>query len=305
MSEKVVVATDGGVAGRAALDWVIDRGRRVPLKIEVVTVEEPDWLSLGGTPSDYHRGYLNALADADAYLAHRHGISFVSTALLSGRPAAEIAGAAQFADLLVIGSRMTPGALCAPHSTLALGLAAHTSTRLVVVPADWKSRTGHIVVGVTDDEESMGAVRNAAREAALTGRALMVVHAWSLPAPFSIVDALLKTTYPRLEAIHRRVLDDAVSEARRFAPRIDISQRLKFGKSTEVLMVAAQGAGALFLGAHAKGVVGDLLRGSVSRGMIMAAPCPIVVVPTGYEPQNIPTLVDHTSARGKREEYVK
>ena len=206
--ERVVVASDGGAASRAALDWVIDRARRIPLDVEVVTVEETDWLPLGANESDYRRKYLNALAEADSYLAHRDGISLVATTLLSGQPAAQLADAARRADLLVIGSRRMRGPIGPLHSALAVRLAAQTSVRLAVVPAGWKSRSGHVVVGVTADEASMEAVRAAAIEAELTGRTLMVVHAWSLPAPFSFVDALLKTTYPTLEALHRRVLDD-------------------------------------------------------------------------------------------------
>jgi nucleotide-binding universal stress UspA family protein len=286
LPEKIVVACDGGPASRAALDWVIDRALRTPSEVEVVTVEETDWLPLGADESLYRPAYGAVLSDAETHLANRHGISFVTTTLLSGKPAEELADASVFADALVIGSPRVSATVGALHGTLALRLATQTSCHLVVVPADWKPGSGPIVVGAGDDEARDGAVEDAADEAHRTGRDLLVVHAWSLPAPFSVLDALLKTTYPTLEAIHERILDAAVARARARSPLGEIFKLLRFGRPAEVLATVALNATGLFVQSHQRGVVGELMLGSVSHDVIMSAPCPITVVPRRAEPRS-------------------
>jgi nucleotide-binding universal stress UspA family protein len=283
MPEKIVVASDGGAASRAALDWVIDRALRIPAEVEVVTVEETDWLPFGADPSEFRNAYADVLTDAASHLAHRHGIPFVTTTLLSGNPAQELADASAYADLLVLGSQPVGAAAGAVHRTLALRLAARTACRLVIVPADWQPPSGQLVVGVGNDAAPDGAVEDAADEARRTGRALLVVHAWSLPAPFSILDAVLKTTYPTLEAFHQRTLDAAVARARARAPRSQISELLMFGPPAEVLLRSARTAAGLFVQSHHGGAVGEFILGSVSHDVIMAAPCPITVVPNRAE----------------------
>jgi nucleotide-binding universal stress UspA family protein len=280
MMENVVVATDGGSAGRAALDWTIDRALRSPIEVEVVAVEETDWLPLGADEQQYRRKYVEVLTAAEKHLANRHGISRVTTNLLSGRPANELTDVSQHADALVIGSNRTNAAVGALHGTLALRLAARTVCRLVVVPSDWEPHPGLIVVGVDDDESSIAAVDAAATEAHRNTSDLLLVHAWSIAAPFSILDAFLKTSYPSLEALHQQRLDSMVARAAEIAPHSHITQLLKFGSADDVLADASRGAQVLFVGSHHRGVLRDLVLGSVSHDVLMAALCPVVVVPT-------------------------
>jgi nucleotide-binding universal stress UspA family protein len=277
--ERVVVASDGGAASHTALDWVVDRGSRTPVEVEVVTVEETEWLPVGADEAEYRRKYQDILNDAAKRLANHPGISLVARTLLAGRPAEELAKVARLADELVIGSTLTRDAVGAVRGTLALHLAPRTPCRLTVVPQDWKPRSGRIVVGVEDDESSSTAVEEAASEAHRTGRPLALVHAWSLPAPFSIVEALLKTSYPTLEAVHQELLDVATARARKIAPATEISQLLKFGPPTEVLLEAAEDASLLVVGSHSRGMIGSLILGSVSHAALAAARCPVAVVP--------------------------
>jgi nucleotide-binding universal stress UspA family protein len=278
-AERIVVASDGGAASHTALDWVVDRGSRSPIEVEVVTVEETEWLPVGGDESEFRRKYIDILDEAGKHLANRPGVSLVAKTMLSGRPAEELAKVARLADELVIGSKLTGAAVGARRGTLALHLAPRTPCRLTVVPQNWAPRGGPIVVGVEDDESSTTAIEEAATEADRTGRALVLVHAWSLPAPFSIVEGLLNTTYPTLEAVHQQILDVAIARGKLIAPRSEISQVLKFGPPTEVLLEAAEHASLLVVGSHGRGMIGSLILGSVSHRALVAAPCPVAVVP--------------------------
>jgi nucleotide-binding universal stress UspA family protein len=279
MMENIVVATDGGSAGRAALDWTIDRALRSPIEVEIVAVEETDWLPLGADEQKYRRKFADVLTTAEKHLANRHGISRVTTNLLSGRAANALTDTSQHADALVIGSNRTNAAVGAVHGTLALRLAARTLCQLVVVPSDWEPHPGLIVVGVDDDESSIAAVEAAAHEAQRNTSDLLLVHAWSLAAPFSLLDGLLTTSYPSLEALHRQRLEQMVARAAEITPRSHISQLLKFGSAEAVLADASDGAQVLFVGTHRRGVLRDLILGSVSHDVLRAAQCPVIVVP--------------------------
>ncbi len=93
MTERIVVATDGGAASHASLDWVIDRALTAPCEVELVTVEDLNWLPVAADRSEYIRQYHEVLESAAQYLSGRPGISFIATRLLAGDPAEEIADA--------------------------------------------------------------------------------------------------------------------------------------------------------------------------------------------------------------------
>jgi nucleotide-binding universal stress UspA family protein len=261
------------------MDWVINRALRAPVDVEVVTVEELDWLPLGADESEYRRKYKNVLASAEQRFAHRRGISFLSTMLLAGEPTDEIVDAAVHADWLVVGSTRRSGDTGALHGTLALRVAARTASRLTVVPAGWEPRSGSVVVGIDVDGSSDAALEVAVGEALRMACDLVLVHAWSLPAPFSILDGLLKTTYPTLEALHRRALEQATKQANALAPRLEITSILRFGSPATVLGEVARDQALLVVGRHHYGRLEYRFLGSVGHDVLLAGPAPIMVVP--------------------------
>lgn len=62
---------------------------------------------------------------------------------------------------------------------------------------------------------------------------------------------------------------------------IDTKSMLVRGPTVEALlaMAAKQGSDLIVVGTHGRGMVAEMLLGSVSQGLIRAAPCPITVVP--------------------------
>ena len=64
-------------------------------------------------------------------------------------------------------------------------------------------------------------------------------------------------------------------------PGVDVTALLVQGPTVETLLNEAdkQGADLIVVGSHGRGVVGEMLLGSVSKGLIRAGKCPVTVVP--------------------------
>jgi nucleotide-binding universal stress UspA family protein len=270
------------------MDWVIARAMDIPVEVEVVTVEELEWLPVGADESVYQREYRDVLGRAKDYLSHRTGIPTVATRLLAGDPAEEIADAAVLAGSLVIGSARRSDDRGALHGTLALRIAARTAARLTVVPSGWVPRPGGIVVGISEDDSSGVALVAATDEAVRTSRTLVLVHAWSLPAPFSIVEGMLKAEYPTLEALHRGVLEQAIAKVNASAVVPEIRTELKFGQPAAVLADIARDEALLVVGTHRYGRIRQLFLGSVGHDVLLSAAAPVMVVPNFAPPGDGP-----------------
>jgi nucleotide-binding universal stress UspA family protein len=133
-----------------------------------------------------------------------------------------------------------------------------------------------IVVGVDGSECSELALRWAINEARASDRTLLLVHVWhwrtdALASPMSLVGA------PDARKAGRHLLDRAAAQARRHG--IAVSTRLLEGVAPTTLAKAADGAAMLVVGSHGHRGVTKVLFGSVSRGCIQHARCPVVVIP--------------------------
>ena len=62
---------------------------------------------------------------------------------------------------------------------------------------------------------------------------------------------------------------------------VDVTAMLVQGPTVETLLKEAdrQGADLIVVGSHGRGMVGEMLMGSVSKGLIRAGQCPVTVVP--------------------------
>jgi len=133
-----------------------------------------------------------------------------------------------------------------------------------------------IVVGIDGSECSEQALRWAINEARLSNRPLLLVHVWhwrtdAVASPMSLVG-----TSDARQAGHH-LLARAAAQARRRG--VIAATRLLEGAAPTTLAGAADGAAMLVVGSHGHRGMGKLLFGSVSRGCIQHARCPVVVMP--------------------------
>jgi nucleotide-binding universal stress UspA family protein len=133
-----------------------------------------------------------------------------------------------------------------------------------------------IVVGIDGSECSEQALQWAINEAHTSDRTLVLVHVWhwrndALASPMSLVGA------PDARKAGRHLLDRAAAQARRHG--VPVTTRLLEGAAPITLAKAAEGAAMLVVGSHGHRGMTKVLFGSVSRGCIQHARCPVVVMP--------------------------
>jgi nucleotide-binding universal stress UspA family protein len=134
-----------------------------------------------------------------------------------------------------------------------------------------------IVVGIDGSDCSERALRWAIAEAEASDRTLLLVHVWhwqtdAVASPLSLVG----TSDARKAGRH--LLDRAAAEARRHG--VLVSTRLLEGAAPTTLANAADGAAMLVVGSHGHRGMTKVLFGSVSRGCIQHARCPVLVMPS-------------------------
>lgn len=136
-----------------------------------------------------------------------------------------------------------------------------------------------VVVGVDGSADSHRAVAWAAREAALRGLPLRVVHvfAWPLvdvplgPSDYGPPDGAFSN-----EA--KRYVDDAVAHATATAPDVTVSGEVITGTPVPTLVTESRHASVVVVGHRGLGGFSGLLIGSVGVGVAAHAACPVVVV---------------------------
>ncbi len=134
--------------------------------------------------------------------------------------------------------------------------------------------TRAITAGVDGSPESLAAASWAAREAALRGLPLRLVHAW-LWQPLDV--PLVQDR----EAEARRaqaVLDEAEAEVRRLHPDVLVTTGILSDTPVPALLEAAEQAEMLVLGSRGHGAVLGFLLGSYGQQVIAASKRPVVSV---------------------------
>ncbi|WP_308290085.1 universal stress protein [Streptomyces cylindrosporus] len=260
----IVVGIASGPTHHPALAWGADEAARrgVPLRL----------VHALATPDDGRGAAAHTLRDAVGFALARHPRLEVSTVLAAGDPVRLLRDQARTAAAVAIGS-----------ASLALPVMARTHCPVVVVgdaPGAGGRRPYFVVgvdVGVDGSRHSVAAVDHAFEAAARHGARLRVVYVWHTPL-LGVLDerAALREG--------RRLLAETV-EARRVAhPEVDARHEVVRGRPARVLAQESAHALGLVVGIRGHGGVTGLLLGSVVRGVLRRARCPVVAVPRPGEP---------------------
>ncbi len=146
---------------------------------------------------------------------------------------------------------------------------------------------GPVVVGVDGSESSLTAVETAAREAALRGVGLRLVHAFGWPSVH--VPPRVPPWTPASAGV-RELIDGTLGEAERrahtAAPHVEIAREVVVGEPLMVLELETRTASLAVVGSRGLSRFGSLLLGSTAAHLAAHAQCPVLVVrgrpdPTG------------------------
>ncbi|MER7572589.1 universal stress protein [Streptomyces sp. NPDC126514] len=134
---------------------------------------------------------------------------------------------------------------------------------------------GPVVVGVDGSEPSLTAVGVAAREAAVRGVALRLVHAFGGPS-------VHVPPWSQASAGVRELVDGTLAEAERrartAAPHLEISREVVVGEPVMVLEIETRTASLAVVGSRGLTRFGSLLLGSTAAHLAAHAGCPVLVV---------------------------
>ncbi|MFF2779567.1 universal stress protein [Streptomyces sp. NPDC058052] len=276
---ELVVGIDPVREGHLALAWAADEARRRGLGLRLVVAVPPphDPRHAGDTPRHQalaRRGE-DALRAAADWARERQPDVPLASALADGHPARVMAGLSQEAAMVVLGSRhlsrteefLSAGSLVVPVTAQArcpvvvVGDAEHTTQD----PA-------YLVVGVDGSECSRAALAFAFEEADLRRCALRAVAVWQPPV-FSL------RTGDTLFHAERRLLSEATAGWAEKYPDVRLTHDVLIGSPVELLAEAAEHALAVVVGRRGRGGYSGMRVGSVVRGLLHRAHCPVVTVP--------------------------
>lgn len=132
-----------------------------------------------------------------------------------------------------------------------------------------------IVVGVDGSQQSVEALRWAARMAPVLGGGIRAVGAWEYPPEYAGYVPLGSDNF---EEITQKRVDKAVHEAFGDDVPAGLSTSVVFGHPSKVLVHESEDASMLVVGRRGHGGFRGLLLGSVSSACVSHASCPVLVI---------------------------
>ncbi|MFF5313315.1 universal stress protein [Streptomyces massasporeus] len=288
MELPLVVGVDGSDSSLEAVDWAVDEAARLGLALRLVHASL--WERYEGRRPSFStdRPAEEVLAEhIAASCAERARLRNpevkVSSEVLPDDAVSALLRAAHESFALVTGSRGRGEISGVLLGSVSLTVAARAVCPVVVVRGGQRNRRssmGRVVVGVGDATEGSAAVRFALREAEARGSALHAVRAWRRPAhehadhPL-VVDDASGAQEERAFAL----LTDALRDAVREYPHVDVHRQAVEGPAHKVLLAASAEADLVVVGALRRHGHFGLQLGRVAHALLHHAGCPVAVVP--------------------------
>ncbi|MEU0680212.1 MULTISPECIES: universal stress protein [Streptomyces] len=287
MELPLVVGVDGSDPSLAALDWAVEEAARHELPLRLVHASL--WERYEGRVPSFARerpaGDVLAqhiVASALERARLRRPEVKVSGDVLPEDPVSALLSAGHEAWSLVVGSRGRGELAGLTLGSVGLGVAARATCPVVVVRGGERNRQGvfgRVVVGVGDLPHCLETVRFAFREAAVGGSALHAVRAWRRPAPGHEGP---RTAADGMSAHEERAsanLDEALLQAVREHPDVDVTRTPVEGPPRQVLLEASADADLVVVGTMRRHGRHGLQLGRVAHTLLHHAECPVAVVP--------------------------
>jgi len=277
----IIVGVDGSVTARAAVEWAVNDAFRMREPLRIVHAVDRSPYQVGrfpnaALPDTLLREGQRILREALALAHERQPDVEVTTRDIEGAPVEVLREQAEDTTEIVLGSRGLGGFAGALLGSVSTQVAGHVHGPVVVVRGDHQPVRGEIVVGVDDSPECEPALAYAFRQAKLRGSTLRVVHAWQLPvhafAPGAPYDM------DEIRTAQHQVVRDRLETFRKDYPQVTVVEDVQPAQPVEALTDASARADLLVVGSHGHGAAGALLLGSVSRGVLHHARCPVAVV---------------------------
>jgi len=284
----VVVGVDGSEPAAAALDWAV---RQAALEDRQLTVVHA--CGVPGVMQDFEdivaneRGLRSvgrsiareAVADArleDSTVA-------VDSIVTMGHPETVLLEASETADMLVVGARGRGTVASALLGSVSATLARESHSPVVVVRSFDEATDRYerpVVVGVDGTPVSSAAVEFAFRMASLRQAPLTLLHAtWDLrEQAASVIDVRTYRDKVNLSEEEERLVAETVAGLCEKYPDVTVTETYRRGDPVRQLVEASRDAALVVVGSRGRRLLATTLLGSVSRGVVERAYCPVAVV---------------------------
>ncbi|MGW0196538.1 universal stress protein [Nonomuraea sp. NPDC003201] len=277
----IIVGADGSENSRAALEWAADDAyrMRVPLRIVHAMDRSPYQIRkypIDALPDALRREGQRILREAEVLVCARQLTIEVTTEDLEGTPAEVLREQAKDATEVVVGSRGLGGFTGALLGSVSMHVAGHVPCPVVVVRGERRPVCQEVVVGVDDSPACEPALAYAFEQANLRGSALRLVHAWQLPVHAFAPE--ISYDMDEIRTAQHQVVRERVKILSADHPEVKVVEDVQSAHPVEALTDASERADLLVVGSHGRGALGSMLLGSVSRGVLHHAHCPVAVV---------------------------
>jgi nucleotide-binding universal stress UspA family protein len=153
-----------------------------------------------------------------------------------------------------------------------------------------------IIVGVDGSPASRVAVDWAARDAALRGADLKLVHVLVPPAVMAFPEVPMPPGFMEWQDEEgRRLLDSAVKTVEEAGAQVEVSTEMVSGSAVPVLADLSSSAQMIVVGCRGHGALARGLLGSISTGLAHHAHCPVAIIhdedPLMAHPSKAPVVV--------------
>jgi len=284
--QRVLVATDGSDASRAALKlarWMEQSGAWAPEVLTVLQPAPPGTAELVLVPTpEIQQLVTEGLLERITAQVRRHGSRAWKLTVEFGRAAPNIATAARERDVSMIVMGL------GRHGRLARIFGAETVARvarqatvpvLAVDPgASGAPKTA--LVAVDFGASSVNAAREALRLIERPGRLHLLHVRWAFEGS-TVRDATWERTYADgVELGFTRLIAELGEQ-----PGVRITSEYRLGGVVETVLAVAKGIGAQVIaaGSHNQTVLDRILIGSTPANLLRAAPCSLLVVPPSVD----------------------
>ncbi len=275
LSKPVIAGTDGSPESMRAVEWAAREATTHGRSLRIVAVPtlpprmSPNPATRQTVASVIQQAMTRALAAAAIRAAECEPGLAIETQLLAGSPATALTDCAQYASMLVVGSRGAGGFSAMILGSVSRYVATHATCPVVVAREETMAAHREVVAGVRDPAQSAAALGFAFEEAALRKARLVALHAWS-PA-FGGSGESQAEEEARMEAL--------LAPWQEKYPDVEARYEVVHAHPGRVLAGASARADLVVLGRHAPGEPHVPGVGSVTHSVLAHAHGPVVSVP--------------------------
>ncbi|MFF8268470.1 universal stress protein [Streptomyces sp. NPDC016562] len=287
---SVIVGVDGSQSARQAALWAAAEAVRRERPLHVLYAADTDGRALylsAPTVERIHRAGRALLDDTAAALAQRHRDLSVTTELSRAAPVPSLHRCAGRRGTIVVGNRGLGGFNSLMLGSVGLKTVMGAQTPVVVVRgvddgaetgADTGAETGAVLAAVRD-EQDLAVARHAAREAAVRGASLRMLHVWHVLQSVGSVVSMLDDV-EEIAAEHARRLNAVADRIREEFPALSVRAEAEKSVSVAgVLVEASRDADLLVMGGRRSSAGMGPTLGRATHSLLHHSHCPVELLP--------------------------